>query len=121
MEMPTDDEIYRVDDVFLGPPGIALPFRARYRSLGIGAAVALIVVLIELKLHAINVMGVIWALFFAYAAATVAGRYIDHERTIRSTLKALGHEVTAPRHRPARTTLFHPAPRAPDRDRAARG
>jgi len=119
--MPTDDEIYRVDDVFLGPPGIPLPFRARYRSLGIGAVVAAIVVVVEIRLHAINVMGVIWALFAAYAVSTLAGRYIDHERTIRSTLKALGHEITAPRYRAVRTTLFHPAPPARDRDRAARG
>jgi hypothetical protein len=108
--MPTDDELYRVDDVFLGPPGVTLPFRARYRSLGIGALVAAVIIGIEVRLHAVNAILVIWALFLAYVAATLAGRYIDYERTVRSTLKALAHEVTAPRPRRRTTTVYRPAP-----------
>ncbi len=39
MRLPVDDEIYRVDAVWLGPPQQTLPWRARYSAYGVGLAI----------------------------------------------------------------------------------
>ena len=104
--METDDEIYRVDDLFLGPPGTRLPFTARYRALGIGGCVAVTMLVLEVLTGTISVIGAVWALFLAYVITTLAMRYIDYERSIRSALTALWHEVTAPRRRKKQPTTY---------------
>ena len=47
MRLSVDDEIYRVDAVWLGPPRHTLPFRARYSAYGVGLVVFVLVQLLE--------------------------------------------------------------------------
>ena len=43
MRIRTDDEVYRVDAVWLGPPKATFPWRARYVAWGVGTVVFLLV------------------------------------------------------------------------------
>ena len=47
MRVRTDDEVYRVDAVWLGPPKATFPWRARYVAWGVGIVVFLVVLTIE--------------------------------------------------------------------------
>ena len=42
MRVRTDDEVYRVDAVWLGPPKATFPWRARYVAWGVGIVVFLV-------------------------------------------------------------------------------
>ena len=50
MRLPVDDEIYNVNAVWLGPPGKTLPFRARYVAYAVGAAVFVLLQIVERRL-----------------------------------------------------------------------
>ena len=50
MRIRTDDEVYRVDAVWLGPPKATFPFRARYVAWGVGFLVLLLVLGVERQL-----------------------------------------------------------------------
>ena len=39
----TDDEVYRVDSVWLGPPRATFPWRARYVAYGVGFVTSAVV------------------------------------------------------------------------------
>src|SRR5699024_11447036 len=47
LQVRTDDEVYRVDAVWLGPPKATFPWRARYVAWGVGIPVFLVVLTIE--------------------------------------------------------------------------
>ena len=50
MQIRTDDDVYRVDAVWLGPPKATFPWRARYVSWGVGMVTFLVVIGVERQL-----------------------------------------------------------------------
>jgi hypothetical protein len=110
MQMHTDDDLYRVDEVFLGPARQTLPFRIRYRAYGIGAVVFALVIVAEIATGLIGVWAAIYGLIGSAYVTKRLMAYIDHERTIRNAVIILAHEVSAPRApRPSPPILFRPS------------
>ena len=59
----TDDEVYRVDSVWLGPPRATFPWRARYVSYGLGLLVMIVVMFVQRRIGiGLDFFSVAWAL-----------------------------------------------------------
>jgi hypothetical protein len=94
----TDDEVYRVDAVWLGPPKATFPWRARYVAWGVGVVVFLLSLTVE------RWMGLGFGFFttaWALVATVVLTRFIcsriSHERPLGAVLTMWSRELTAPR------------------------
>jgi hypothetical protein len=98
----TDDEVYRVDAVWLGPPKATFPWRARYVAWGVGIVVFLVVMTVERR------MGFGFGFFttaWAFIATVILTRFItariSHERPLGAVITMWVRELTAPRERAA--------------------
>ena len=111
MRLPDDDEIYDVDQTYLGPPGRYIG-RFRYRAILIGPVVFL------LGLVTINQSGIGYSLLsvglLAIGTAGLTGWIVDHtsqERPVGVLIQTMAHELTARRaatkgHRSRPTRAF---------------
>ncbi|MEU8623065.1 hypothetical protein [Streptomyces sp. NPDC048623] len=97
MRMHTDDEVYTVDNVFLGPPGTKLPWRARYQAYGVGAVLTLIMLVILNKTGLMSVWGVLWGLLAVVYLTRRIMPHVTHESSVKALLKTFWNEVRAPR------------------------
>jgi hypothetical protein len=97
----TDDDLYRVHSLYLGPPGRTLPFKIPYRGLPVGA-VAFVVGLTVLR--AAGVSGLIplygTAAGFTYLVSAAIIRVTGPERPVHALLAIVAHEISGPRQRP---------------------
>lgn len=111
MRLPVDDEIYTVNAVWLGPPGKTLPFRARYVAYGVGAAVFVLVQMIERRLGiGFGFFALAYSLLVTVAITRLILRVVDHDRPVSAVLKGLVNEVSAPRATTRiRTSAIRPA------------
>jgi hypothetical protein len=123
----TDDEVYRVDSVWLGPPRATFPWRARYVSYGVGLLVMIAIMFVQRRLGiGLDFFSVAWALVLTVVTTRFLGSRIDYERPLGQVLALFRHEVTGPRGTtataggPVRTGHVRvSAPRATARARAA--
>ncbi|MGW6130214.1 hypothetical protein ACWFNE_09325 [Cellulomonas sp. NPDC055163] len=97
MRLPDDDEIYDVDQTYLGPPGRYIG-RFRYRAILIGPVVFLV------GLVAVNQSGVGYSLLsiglLAIGTGWLTGWIVDHtsqERPVGVLIQTMAHELTARR------------------------
>jgi hypothetical protein len=97
----TDDEVYRVDAVWLGPPKATMPWRARYVAWGVGVVVFLVVLTVERRMG----ISLFWAIAWGVVATIVLTRLIcsriSHERPLSAVATMWARELTAPRERTA--------------------
>lgn len=97
MRVAPDDEVYRVNTVWLGPRGLTFPWTARYLAYAVWLVTFMFILLIEAitPLH----MGLppVWefsiATLFTYAVMGL----VDHERPISSVWQTFVSDVSAPR------------------------
>ncbi len=102
MLVRTDDEVYRVDSVWLGPPRATFPWRARYVSYGLGLLVMVLVMFVQRRLGiGLEFFSVAWALVITVLTVRFLGKRIDHERPLGQVLTLFRHEVVGPRERTA--------------------
>jgi len=111
MRLPDDDEIYDVDQTYLGPPGRYIG-RFRYRAILVGPVVFL------LGLVTINQSGIGYSLLsvglLTIGTAWLTGWIVDHtsqERPVGVLIQTMAHELTARRavtkgHRTRPTRAF---------------
>jgi hypothetical protein len=98
----TDDEIYRVDSVWLGPPRATFPWRARYVSYGLGLLVMIAIMFVQRRLGiGLDFFSVAWALLLTIAVTRFLGQRIDYERPLGQVVGLFRHEVAGPRRRTA--------------------
>lgn len=97
MRVSTDDEIYRVNSVWLGPPGTLWPFRARYVAWGVGIAMSIGVFALLRQVFSLTVFTVGWSLLIAIGLTTVIVRKIDPERPLRAVAGMAVKELNTPR------------------------
>lgn len=95
----TDDEMFRVDQHYLGPPGRAFPRPIRHQAVGFGAVVAFGMYLVLYPI--INLPINTWTLT-AWGGATywLTRRfleYLGHERTTTSMVRSAVNDLTSPR------------------------
>lgn len=107
MRVRPDDEVYRVDAVWLGPRGLTLPWSARYSAYGIWLVLFVAVLLVEAVLPMHVSVPPVWELVLTILATYALTGVVDHDRPLVSVWQLLRAETTAPRPRqppPAKRT-----------------
>ena len=100
MLVRTDDEIYRVDSVWLGPPRATFPWRARYVSYGLGLLVMILIMFVQRRVGiGLDFFSVAWALVLTVGVTRFIGQRIDYERPLGQVVGLFRHEITGPRRR----------------------
>ncbi|MGA8209230.1 MAG: hypothetical protein WB798_03645 [Nocardioidaceae bacterium] len=102
MRLRPDDEVYRVDAVWLGPRGMTLPWAARYSAYGIWLVLFVSVLVVEALLPMRVSMPPVWELVLTILATYALTGVIDHDRPLVSVWHLVRAELRAPR--PARVT-----------------
>lgn len=98
MRIRTDDEVYRVDAVWLGPPKATFPWRARYVAWGVGIVVFLFVLLVERRMgFGFGFFSTGWAVVATILITRVLCSRITHERPLTAVAVMWLRELTAPR------------------------
>lgn len=97
MRIRTDDEVYRVDAVWLGPPRATMPWRARYVAWGVGVFVFLIVLTVERRLGISLFWSIAWGLVVTILLTRIITSKISHERPLSAVSAMWLRELTAPR------------------------
>jgi hypothetical protein len=93
-----DDDVYRVDSVWLGPRRATLPWRARYVAYAVGLVVFIALQIVERRVGiALSFWAVMWSLLGTVAITRGLLRLIDYERPLTATLAAIANEIGAPR------------------------
>jgi hypothetical protein len=94
-----DDEVYRVDAVWLGPQGLTLPWSARYSAYGIWVVLFTTVLLVEALLPMPVTIPPVWELVLTILATYALTGVIDHDRPLASVWQLIRSEARAPRSR----------------------
>ena len=97
MRIRTDDEVYRVDAVWLGPPRATMPWRARYVAWGVVVVVFLLVLTVERRLGVSLFWSVAWGIVMTIVLTRLICSRISHERPLTSVTAMWVRELTAPR------------------------
>lgn len=98
MQIRTDDDVYRVDAVWLGPPKATFPWRARYVAWGIGMVMFLVVLGVERQLGiGFSFFSTGWGLLITIVLTRLIGSRISHERPLTAVAVMWVRELTAPR------------------------
>lgn len=97
MRLRPDDEVYRVDAVWLGPSGMTLPWSARYTAYGIWLLLFVTILLVEAVLPMRVSVPPVWEVVLSVLATYAVTTFIDHERPVRSVWQLVRAETTAPR------------------------
>ncbi|MGH3436795.1 MAG: hypothetical protein ACRDRN_10045 [Sciscionella sp.] len=102
MRVRTDDEVYRVDAVWLGPPKATFPWRARYVAWGVGIVTFFVVLGVERQLGiGFGFFTVAWGLIITIVLTRLICGRITHERPLGTVLTMWVRELTTPREKTA--------------------
>lgn len=100
MRIRTDDDVYRVDAVWLGPPKATFPWRARYVAWGVGVPVFLLVLTVERQMGiSFGFFSTAWAFVATIAITRLITAKISHERPLGSVMTMWARELRTPRER----------------------
>ncbi len=100
MLVRTDDEVYRIDAVWLGPPRATFPWRARYVSYGVGLLVMMLIMFVQRRLGVpLDFFSVAWSLLGTVAITKLLGKKITYERPFGQVVTHFWSEVAGPRRR----------------------
>lgn len=97
MQINSDDEMYRVDSVWLGPPNATFPWRARYVSWGIGLVLSLLTLSVLRTWYSFGFFVVAWSIVIAVGLTRAIGRKITHDRPMRDVALMALRELNTPR------------------------
>jgi hypothetical protein len=97
MLLSPDDEVYRVDAVWLGPRGLTLPWSARYTAYGIWLMLFVGILLIEAALPMSVTVPPVWETVISILATYALTGVIDHDRPLLSVFQLVRSEVGTPR------------------------
>ncbi|HEY0803707.1 MAG TPA: hypothetical protein VGD84_01530 [Pseudonocardiaceae bacterium] len=98
MRVRTDDEVYRVDAVWLGPPKATFPWRARYVAWGVGILMFLLVLSVERFIgFGFGFFTVAWALVATVVLTRLICSRISHERPLGAVFTMWVRELNSPR------------------------
>ncbi|MER7015840.1 hypothetical protein ABT324_30770 [Saccharopolyspora sp. NPDC000359] len=124
MRIGTDDEIYRVDAVWLGPPKATFPFRARYVAWGVGLVTWVVIFALARRWGIeVSFFSIAWSVVIAIVLTRLICSKISHERPLGAVVALWLGELRAPtpgkrRRRgtamsvqPIRVSLARPRPR----------
>ncbi|MFD8495612.1 hypothetical protein [Amycolatopsis sp. NPDC059657] len=100
MRIRTDDEVYRVDAVWLGPPKATFPWRARYVAWLIGIPIFLVVLTVQRWAGiSFGFFSTAWAFVITIVITRFITAKISHERPLGAVAAMWARELGAPRER----------------------
>ncbi|MEV6642439.1 hypothetical protein [Amycolatopsis sp. NPDC051371] len=100
MRIRTDDEVYRVDAVWLGPPKATFPWRARYVAWLIGIPAFFVVLGVERWAGwSFGFFSTAWAFIATIVITRLLTAKISHERPLGTVVSMAGRELNTPRER----------------------
>ncbi|MDN5916878.1 MAG: hypothetical protein L0I76_17520 [Pseudonocardia sp.] len=112
MRSRSDDELYSLQNRYLGPPGRTFIFQARYAAYGIWAACFFVLLVIKQQLGLFSgFMGYVVVALFATLATQAVMRVITPERPAGQVLRMFGAELSTPRPLTRVRTVGSPDPR----------
>ncbi|MBI3686195.1 MAG: hypothetical protein HY241_02440 [Actinobacteria bacterium] len=98
MRVQTDDDVYAVDNHWLGPPGRTFAWRARYSAYAVFGGALLLVLAIERRA---GIGFGFWSTAYAILITVVITRammgLVNHDRPVRTLFVVFAHEIAAPR------------------------
>lgn len=97
MRIETDDELYRVDAVWLGPKGFTFPWRVRYVQWGIGFVTFFLLLSIVREFFPFGFFTLAWTVIGTVVITRAVSAFIDAERPIGQMIALTMAEVGAPR------------------------
>jgi hypothetical protein len=92
-----DDDVYRINAVWLGPRGLTLPWVARYSAYAIWLVVFLVILAIEGITPLTIGVPPVWEFAISVLITYAVMGFVDHERPVRALVELGKSEVTAPR------------------------
>jgi hypothetical protein len=102
MRVRTDDEIYRIDLVWLGPPRATFPWRATYASYLVGFLIFVMVLFVQRRIGIqFDILPTAWALVITVALTRLISRKVNYEKGVVHLFQHFWYEVTGPRERTA--------------------
>jgi hypothetical protein len=100
LRVRTDDEIYRIDAVWLGPPRATFPWRATYSSYLLGFFIFIFVLFVQRRVGiAFNILPTAWALVITVFLTRLVSRKVNYEKGVLHLFEHFWYEVTGPRAR----------------------
>jgi hypothetical protein len=100
LRIRTDDDIYRVDAVWLGPPRATFPWRATYASYLVGFLIFIAVLFVQRRIGiAFNILPTAWALVITVFLTRVIARKVNYEKGVVHLFQHFWYEVIGPRGR----------------------
>jgi hypothetical protein len=111
MRVQTDDDVYAVDNHWLGPPGRTFAWRARYSAYGVFGIVLLVTLAVQRRAGiGLSFWSFTYALLFTVLVTRALMSLVNHERPVRTLFVVLVHEIAAPRSRTeGHSALLQPA------------
>lgn len=97
MRISTDDEVYRVNAVWLGPPKATFPWRARYVAWGVGIAAWPLVFWLIRQFADLSFFSFAWSLVATVVITRLVCSRISYERPLSAALALWLVEVATPR------------------------
>ena len=98
MQLQTDDDVYRVDSVWLGPPKLTFPWRVSYTSYALGLAVLILVMVVQRQLGiGFGVLSLAWAVVVTVGVVRLVGRRVTDEQPLSHLVGSWWADVRTPR------------------------
>jgi hypothetical protein len=100
MRVIPDDDVYRVNTVWLGPTGLTFPWTARYLAYATWLVVFLLVLFVEAVTPLTVNLPPVWEICITTLATYGLMGFIDHERPPSAVWKTFLADLRAPRPQP---------------------
>ena len=106
MRVSPDDEVYRVNTVWLGPRGLTFPWTARYLAYAVWLLTFAVVIGFEVVVPGLSpgvppTWEVVITTLFTYAVMGL----VDHERPVAAVWQTFVADLSAPRRSVSRTVV----------------
>lgn len=98
-EISSDDDLYRVNGIWLGPPGATMPWRARYVAWGMGIALALATFALARIWFPFDFFTLAWPVVIAITLTRLIGSKITPDRPLSAVLTMFVREIATPRQK----------------------
>lgn len=108
MRVRSDDDLYSLENRYLGPPGRTIPFQARYSAYLVWAGYVVIFLVLRQQLGIGGGDGTFFVLFGTTIATVWSMKLVSPERPASVVLGMLWANITAPR--PGGGQVFAAAP-----------
>lgn len=109
MRVTPDDEVYRVNTVWLGPSGLTFPWTARYLAYATWLVTFLVVLFVEAVTPLTVHIPPIWELCITTLFTYGVMGFVDHERPVGAVWRTFVSDLSTPRPgRRTKRTRTHP-------------